>query len=136
MKYPAKIVVEEQTYLVQFLDLEEAFTEGKSLEEAVSMAEEVLDLVIQARLDLGQAVPQPSEVSGKKTYWIPLPASTQAALAVIWASSETTKAELARRMGTSWASVQRLENPKNNTTIRQLEKALAATGKRLILKIE
>jgi antitoxin HicB len=45
-------------------------------------------------------------------------------------------AELARSLDTSWPSAQRLENPRHSPTLRQLEKAAAALGKRLVLALE
>jgi antitoxin HicB len=45
-------------------------------------------------------------------------------------------AELARSLQTSWPSAQRLENPRHSPTLRQLEKAAAALGKRLVLALE
>ena len=46
------------------------------------------------------------------------------------------EAELARSLETSWPSAQRLENPRHSPTLRQLEKAAAALGKRLVLALE
>jgi hypothetical protein len=36
----------------------------------------------------------------------------------------------------TWPSAQRLENPRHSPTLRQLEKAAAALGKRLVLALE
>ena len=43
--------------------------------------------------------------------------------------------ELARAMGTSWPAAQRLIRP-GNPTIKQLERAAAALGKRLVISLE
>ena len=45
-------------------------------------------------------------------------------------------AELARAPQTSWPAARRLENPRHSPTLRQLEKAAAALGKRLVLALE
>ncbi len=44
--------------------------------------------------------------------------------------------ELAPALETSWPSAQRLEDPKHWPTLRQLEKAASALGKRLVLSFE
>jgi len=43
---------------------------------------------------------------------------------------------LARSLGTSWAAAQKLESPRANPTIKQLERTAAALGKRLVLSVE
>ena len=57
-------------------------------------------------------------------------------VAVAEARGERSLAELARSLQTSWPSAQRLENPRHSPTLRQLEKAAAALGKRLVLALE
>ena len=44
--------------------------------------------------------------------------------------------EFARALETSWPSAQRLENPKHWPSLRRLEKAASALGKRLVLSLE
>jgi antitoxin HicB len=60
----------------------------------------------------------------------------QAALLVRQARGNRSLAELARALETSWPAAKRLENPRHYPTIKQLEKAAAAMGKRLILAFE
>ena len=122
-------------YLVQFVDLEEAFTEGATEEEAAFNAAEVLSLVIEQRLADGQAVPLPSPDEGRPVAYPQ--ASVQAALLMRQAREEQgrTLAELARALQTSWPAAQRLEQPTNNPTLKQLERAAAALGKRLTVGI-
>jgi hypothetical protein len=49
---------------------------------------------------------------------------------------ERPVSELARALETSWPSAQRLEDPKHWPSLRQLEKAASALGKRLVLSFE
>jgi len=61
IRYPA--TVEEQkdgTYLVQFVDLPDTFTEGQTKEEALFNASEVLSAILSWRLDTLQDIPAPS----------------------------------------------------------------------------
>ncbi len=50
--------------------------------------------------------------------------------------SGLTQAELARRAGVSQPVIARLESPGTNPTVRTLERALRATGHRLVLRAE
>ena len=61
----------------------------------------------------------------------------EAAMAVRAARQEQgrTLAELARALGTSWAAAQKLESPRANPTIKQLERTAASLGKRLVLSM-
>jgi antitoxin HicB len=132
--YPYTIEPQEGGgYLVQFVDLDEAFTEGATPEEAAFNAAEVLSLVIEQRLADGQSIPAPS--AGEPVAYPQ--ASIQAALLMRQAreAQGRTLADLARTLRTSWPSAQRLEHPGNNPTLKQLERAAAALGKRLIVDL-
>jgi antitoxin HicB len=59
--YPYTIEADEDGgFLVQFVDIENAFTEGDDLEEAKFNAEEVLTLVLSCILDDNEEIPEPS----------------------------------------------------------------------------
>jgi predicted RNase H-like HicB family nuclease len=63
IRYPYTVELQpEGTYLVQFLDFEEGFAEGKTLEEAAEYAQEVLHLLLLTYADEGRILPPPSEV--------------------------------------------------------------------------
>jgi antitoxin HicB len=86
-------------------------------------------------LDENKPVPAPSP-AGEGMYLIAPDARTQAALLIRRARGDRSLADLARALETSWPSAQRLENPRHSPTLRQLEKAAAALGKRLVLVLE
>ena len=52
---------EDKIYYVRFPDIEEAFTDGDSLKEAVHNAQEVLGLVIYEREKMGREIPKATE---------------------------------------------------------------------------
>lgn len=122
----------EGGYVVQFVDLEECFTQGETLEEAAFNAAEVLSLVIDQRLADEKPIPEPS--AGDLMAYPQ--ARIQAALLLRQARAESgrTLSELARALDTSWPSAQKLESPTNNPTLKQLERAAAALGKRLVMQ--
>jgi len=120
-------------WFVQFADIEEAFTEGDTAEQAAFNAAEVLSGVLALRLARGEDIALPSPAGGRP---VAIPgAEVQAALLVHFARGERSIAELARAMGTSWPAAQRLERP-GNPTLRQLDRAARALGKRLVLTME
>ena len=126
----------EGGFTVTFPDIPEAITEGDTREEALFQAADVLTLCLDERMVSGDALPVASKVKGG--VWIEPAAAIQAAMAVRAARQEQgrTLAELARSLGTSWAAAQKLESPRANPTIKQLERTAAALGKRLVLSME
>lgn len=52
---------EDKIYYVRFPDIEEAFTDGDSLKEAIYNAQEVLGLVIYEREKIGREIPNATE---------------------------------------------------------------------------
>lgn len=136
IRYPAVIELQEaHGFFVHFVDLDDTFTEGETREEALFNAVEVLSGMLAWRLDNGQAIPEPS-VGVENAEYIAPDAKTQAALLVRRARGNRSLAEVARALGTSWPSSKRLEDPRHSPSLKQLEKAAAALGKRLVLTFE
>ena len=67
-KYYAVIIpdLEDGGYLVQFPDLENVYTEGETLLEAVKHAEEVLECMLEVMIDYNDKFNPPSPVSNLK----------------------------------------------------------------------
>ena len=137
-QYPAKILIDENgRYFVQFLDIEEAITEGETLEEAIFNAQEALTLSLEGRLDEKIDVPLPATIEGENIYRIVPSAMVQSALLIHESrKNKLSMAEFARMLQTSWPSASKLENPHNSPSIKTIEKAASALGKRLILSFE
>ncbi len=134
--YPAILEPEEGGgFFVRFVDLENTYTDGLTLDEALFNGAEVLSAMLGWMLDENKPIPDPSPASDG-LYMIAPDARTQAALLIRRARGERSLAELARSLETSWPSAQRLENPRHSPTLRQLEKAAAALGKRVVLALE
>lgn len=137
MKFEYPFIVEPDKpsgFLVKFIDIEEAFTCGETIEECLFNAEEVLTAMLECRLEDGKEIPEPSE--SESPYKIAPSVAVQSALLIRRARKGKTLAELARAMHTSWPVAQRLEDPKHYPTLKQLERAAAALGKRLIISFE
>lgn len=62
LAYPYKLASQtEGGFVVQFLDFEEAFTEGDTPEETAFNASEVLSGILAYRLEHGLRIPAPSK---------------------------------------------------------------------------
>ena len=71
--YPAIFEKEESGYFVNFPDIQPCYTEGKTLEEAVIMATDVLESRIEIALERNESLPLPSNIdslSGDKVMLI------------------------------------------------------------------
>ena len=123
----------EGGFTVTFPDISEAITEGDDRDAALFNAAEVLTLCLEQRMEDGETIPVATTVKGG--IWIEPAAAVQAALLVRGAREAQGKslADLARALHTSWPAAQRLEQAKRNPTLRQLERAAAALGKRLVV---
>ena len=135
IRYPATLIPQDGGYLVQFVDFEDTFTEGETVEAALFNASEVLSAMVGWKIDNGQPIPAPT-TGLKKTRYIAPDAKTQAALLVRMTRGARPLSEIARTLETSWPAAKRLENPHHYPSLKQLEKAAAALGKRLVLSFE
>lgn len=137
IEYLAKIERDEDGFFcVSFPDIDEALTQGETLEAALFNASEALSLALECRLDDDEDIPESSGAKGKGFYPVAPDVKVQAALLVRKARKDRTLAELARALETSWPSVKRLENPRNSPTLKMIDRAAAALGRKLVLSFE
>ncbi|MDR1062665.1 MAG: type II toxin-antitoxin system HicB family antitoxin [Azoarcus sp.] len=135
IRYPATLEAQPGGgFFVQFLDFPDIFTEGRTEEEALFNAAEVLSAVLHIKLEEGREIPTPS--ADKSARAIAPDAKMQAALLIRQARGDTSIADLARALETSWPAASRLENPKHWPSLKSLDRAAAALGKRLVLVLE
>lgn len=133
--YPARIWHEDNVYYVQFLDLENGFTYGETLEEAKEMAVDVLSLLLASYLEHNQPIPIPCKKTGKNIYLVAPEAKVQAALLLRIIRAARSQAKVAKAMGTTWQAYQKIEQPSSNTTLAKLQKAAKALGRELIIEM-
>ena len=62
--------------------------------------------------------------------------SIEAAMLVRSARGDRSLSELARALNTSWPAAQRLEDPGHWPSLKTLDRAASALGKRLVLRFE
>ncbi|QJE73889.1 type II toxin-antitoxin system HicB family antitoxin [Aerophototrophica crusticola] len=136
--YPARLDQDPETggFAVTFRDVPEAITCGDTLEEAklhaVDALETALSLYVEDRADLPTATPaEPGETL------VPLSAlgMAKAALYETMRAQGVGKAALARRLNCHLPQVDRLLDLTHASKLEQVETALAALGKRLVVDI-
>ena len=128
LSYGAKIQPDGAGYLVTFRDIENAFTYGETLDEAIFNAQEVLDLMLLDRLEKDEEIPMPSKLKNGEIVVTPSPEIVAPALLHIMRMLESrTMADIARTMGVAYQSYQRIESGKN-LTMKSLKKAALALG--------
>jgi antitoxin HicB len=123
------IITEEQKgeFFVQFPALNEAFTEGRTWKEALLNAAEVLNLSLEGRLIDGLEIPSPDvEKCADNEYLMTPDANIQSALLIYFNRRHLSPTELTN-IG------QKIEYPKNNITLSELEKIAFTMGKKLIV---
>lgn len=136
IRYP--VLLEPQKpkgFFVRFPDMDDTFTGGETEDEAIFNASEVLTAMLGWKMDNGHSIPEPSmDVSGAR--YVAPDAKTQAAILLRRAREDCSMTEVARAMDTSWVAAKRLENPHRWPSLKQLEKAAATMGKKLVLSFE
>ena len=131
LNFPAHIVKEDDAYLVSFPDMENVFTFGSSLDEALAHAEEALNGCLESDFERNFTIPAPSPVSGDDVHQIPVAPHIAVAIMLRKLRAERSQIDIARQLNISYQVYQRLENPrKANPTIKTLEKIAHVFGKR------
>ncbi|MBU6421773.1 MAG: type II toxin-antitoxin system HicB family antitoxin [Gammaproteobacteria bacterium] len=137
LAYSARVKKNGNRYMVTFRDLENVFTEGESLEEAIFNAREALDGVLASMLKHGLDIPAPT-ATRKGEYEIPvgLEISAPLSLYLIRKQRNLTMAQVAAALGVSYQRYQSIEKPGANITAKTLQAAAAAMGAVVELKIK
>lgn len=138
MEYPARFVRDKESggFVVTFPDVPEAITEGETLEDAMRMAVEALELALTFYSEASKDLPKPGPLK-KGMRMVPVPALSEAKFMLYGAlrSAGIRKVELARRLGCSPSQVDRLLDIKHKSKLDQLQAAFAALGKRLTVQV-
>jgi antitoxin HicB len=137
--YPVDLTPEEEEggFVAKFIDLPEAITQGKDVEDALAEAADCLDEAIANRIVMGLPIPKPSRIA-KKQHLVTLPAQTaaKAALYVALRKAKISKMELARRLQCDEKEVRRLLDPRHPSKLPRIEAALAAVGQKLVVGLQ
>ena len=134
-EYPCVLTRErEGGFSVSFPDVPEALTCGNSRGEALAMAEDALAAALGAYMKSRESVPPPSGATRRQEL-VAVPPIVAAKLALYNAMRREglTRVALAGRLGLSEGAVRKLLNPDHRSHISQIEKALRAVGRGLVI---
>ena len=134
--YPVELTPDDNnTLLVTFPDVPEAITFGEDEAEALLMAEDALLVMLSAYMDDRQPIPEPSPLNGRPGVALKVVASAKIALHNALLAAGKQKVDLARILNLTAIQVDHLLSLHHKNRIEQIETALAALGKRLIVEM-
>lgn len=123
-------------YVVTSRDIPEAITQGETVEEALTEAEGALQAAIEGRIEDSLEIPTPSAPQrGERIVVTPITTALKAAVYISMREQGISKSELARRMGAHEKEARRMLDPRQQTKVPTLERALAALGRRATIAV-
>jgi len=132
MYYYASIDKEGDDFIVSFPQFQHINTYGRTVEEAIKNAEEALNGSIESDFERGFEIKDPQEYKGKNYHRIYIKPHIEIALRLRKIRDKKSQIELAKELGISYQSYQRLENPRRcNPTVKTLEKIAKIFNKEL-----
>jgi len=136
LAYPVILTPDDnETFMVTFPDIPEAVTYGDSETEALVWALDALETMLESYMDDRQRIPYPSPVEGRPVVILPVVAAGKVVLHNTLLEADKKKADLARMLNLAPSLVDRLLSLRHKSRIEQIETALAAFGKRLVVDV-
>ena len=141
--FPCDIVLDEEereatgreAYGVTFPDVLEAITCGWSWQEALDMAEDCLAVALSFYVDDNEDIPKPSPLAdGQVLIAVPLIVAAKLTLYTAMREQNMSAQDLKAKLDMSEHAIQTLLNPYRFSHISQVERALKAVGRSLIVE--
>ena len=134
--YPCRIARARDTWLASFPDVPEARTEGHTYAEAVDLASDALACALAGYVEERRELPRPgTPAPGDELVTVPALAAAKLVLYETMRHHGVTRAELARRLGVSAATVARIVSPDHRSHIDAVDRALRAVGRTLVIDV-
>jgi antitoxin HicB len=136
LAYPVELKPDDnETILVTFPDLPGAVTFGEDEEDALARAVDCLETMLLACILDRKDIPPPSPAQGRPTVQPTLLSNLKVMLYKAMRERGWRKADLARALKIDPRQVDRLLDLRHASTVKQLEQALAACGKRAEISV-
>ncbi len=134
-EYPVDMLEAADGFTVTASDLPELVTCGDTREEALERAQDALVSALSFYVDEGKLLPAPSPAAGRPVVSVPLLEASKLALHEAMLAAKVSNVELGRRMGLGENSIRRLRDPLHRSHVGQVEAALRALGRRVVLEV-
>ena len=122
--------------MAAFPDVPEAITGGKDRTEALTMAADALATALAGYAHAQWEIPTPSHpVAGQELVAVPTVVAAKLALYSAMRAQRISNGELASRLGISGSAVQKLIDPERHSHLAQVQKALRAVGRSLMVEV-
>lgn len=120
---------------VSFPDVPEALTCGKDEQTALKMAEDVLAGALAWYVHDRRKIPEPGSLcKGRRLVALPDIVAVKISLYRAMRAQSVTKAALAKRLGVTKATVEKITDPDNRAHMMQARRALTLLGRRLVIE--
>ncbi len=137
MNYYAKIIKQDETFLVSFPDWPNILTYGDTLDDALHNAGEALNGSIESDFERNFDIPKPTVKKAKNLYPVKVLPHISLAIQLRQLRANRSQTEIASELGISYQAYQKLENPRKcNPTIKTLEKIFSVFKKDFDLIID
>jgi len=123
-------------FIVRFDDVPEVLTEGDTRQEALTNAEDALEVALLGRMKDGDDFPVPAATKGDAIVAVSAQVAVKLAFYLAFKEAGMSRLALARKLGKDEAEIRRMLDPHHATKLPALEDALRALGKRLSVKLE
>ncbi|MBF0334126.1 MAG: type II toxin-antitoxin system HicB family antitoxin [Alphaproteobacteria bacterium] len=133
--YPVDVTEDEDGGFLAGLPDWDHVTQGNTRDEALTMAEDMLLTLLSAHIAERLDIPAPSAAAGRPVVAPGPGVAAKANLYLVWRNAAISKAELGRRLGAGPQVVARLFDPRHASRIEEIEKAMRALGKTLVVDV-
>ena len=137
-RYPAFVTSNgEGGSSIAFRDIPEAISEAWADEDILEIATDALITAIDFYIEDQRKLPEPSEQKdGEIMVELPISIACKVTLLNCMVENNIRPVDLAKKMGTTPQTVNRILNLRHNTKIDTLGNAFKALGKELVLRVE
>jgi antitoxin HicB len=136
MRYPIDLRPDQNhTVIAQAIDVPEALTFGDDEAEARAHAIDALICALGGYVNAGRPIPKPSPPRGRAVVELPPMVAAKLAIYEAMRGQGVSQSAFAARLGCDPRQVRRLLDLDHASTLAQLERGLAALGKRLVIEV-
>jgi antitoxin HicB len=118
-------------------DVPGTMTVGADRSEALERVQGALLAMLAARVQDRETIPRPTAAArGQRVAILPPMAAAKLSIYRAMRARQTTPEDLARRLGWTHGRVRSVIDPRRRSRLEDIESALAALGKRLVVDVE